>query len=336
MFTKTNPMFARFSFRRHAAQLPASAGVQKDRSARRRTGARTTLALALAATAQLGVGCGGGDLDPQVLLIDHTTAPLSLGSLNALNGTYGSSCIGRSGSWSVAIGTFTGGLENPQLSVVKGNNTCVLTLTSVLIGSNKYVPTSSVALTDSYSGTAVAFKQEMMSAVAFYGNLKLSDATYSSSFAISLMFSDDSGLASAGSAQATYKYNSLTASQSSVVPTDYAVDGSSVGVQTDANQTISDVVGNIALTDGTVLGQEYVITSLPLGATPSFDDIDAAFSAGTPIMISGSNPSVSASDLNLVGASLAGGSITREVIVAHIVQGIRAYQLITLTVLGPQ
>ena len=51
--------------------------------------------------------------------------------------------------------------------------------------------------------------------------------------------------------------------------------------------------------------------------------------------ISGANPSVFASALGLVGTSLASSSATREIIVAHIVNNIRAYQVITLTVLAP-
>ena len=297
---------------------------------------RAALALVLAAALPLGAGCGGADdLSPHVLLINHTTAPLALGTLNALNGTYGSGCIGHSGAWSSPIGGFAGSMDNAPLSVVKGNSACSLTLSSVLIGSLKYVPASTVTLTDSFAVSAVAFTQDMMTAVAFYGNLKLSDAAFASSFAISLLFSDDAALASAGSAQSTYKYNSITSSQSSVVPTDYMVDGTSVAVQSDANKTISDVAGSINLTDGTVPGQKYVISSAALGSSPSFDTIDAAYLAGTAVTISSQNPSIDAADLGLVGVSLASGDITREVIVAHIVNGIRAYQVITLTVLAP-
>jgi hypothetical protein len=205
----------------------------------------------------------------------------------------------------------------------------------VLIGSSKYVPASTVTLTDSFAGTAIAYTEEMMTAVAFYANLKLSDASFTSTFAISLLYSDDAALASAGSAQSTYKYNSITATQSSVVPPDYTVDGSGVSVQTDSNKTISDVAGSIALTDGMVTGQAYVVSSTDLGATPSFDDIDAAYLAGTPVTISGQDPTVAAADLDLVGESLSGGDITRAVIVAHIVNNTRAYQVITLTILAP-
>ena len=335
MFTTLFNRLPRFPRLTNAStDLAAPAAAQPLLRSRRGT-SRAALALVLFAAVPAGAGCGAADLTPQITLIDHTTAPLSLGALNAINGTYGSSCIGRSGSWSSPIGGFAGTMDNDPLSVVKGNSTCSLTLTSVLIGSLKYDPASTVTLTGSYAGTAVAYSQEMMSAVAFYGNLKLSDASFTSSFSISLMFSDDSALASAGSAQSTYKYNSITSTQSNVVPTDYTVDGSSVGVQTDANKSISDVAGHIDLTDGIVTGQNYVISSVDLSSAHSFDDIDAAYTAGTPVTISGPNPFINASALGLVGVSLASGDITREIIVAHIVNNIRAYQVITLTVLAP-
>lgn len=319
-----------------AAQSPAPAPVPlpKPKHPRLR-GADVGLALALAAAAPLG-GCGSVDaLTPKVVLVDHTTAPLSLGSLNALNGSYGAGCIGRSGNWSSPIGGYSGLLDDAELSVVKANNACVLTLSSVLIGNTKYLPSSTVTLTDSYSASAVAYTLAGETAVAFYGNLKLSDATFTSAFAISLLFSDDAASASAGSTQSAYKYNSISSTQSSVVPTDYMVDGSTVAVLTDANKSITEVSGSIDLTDGAVTGQSYVISSTALGTTPSFDAIDAAFLAGTAVTISGANPSIAASALGLVGASLAGGSIQREVIVAHVVNNIRAYQVITLTVLTP-
>lgn len=321
----------------HCAKSGAAAPAPALKPTRRGLGAaRLALALALAAGATTAAGCGSSsDLTPEVVLVDHSTAPLSLGALNALNGTYGSECIGRSGSWSSPIGSYSGALENSALSVVKGNSACVLTLTSVLIGNTKYDPASPVDLTDSYSSSPVAYTAEGELSIAFYGNLKLSDATYTNSFSISLLYSDDPTAASAGSPQAGYKYNSITSTQSNVIPSDYAVDGSSVDVLTDANKSISDVSGSIDLTDGTVTGQNYVITSAALGTSPSFDTIDTAYLAGTPVTISGSNPSIAASALSLVGASLATTSVKRYVIVAHIVNSTRAYQVITLTVLAP-
>ena len=164
---------------------------------RYRGGARAALALALFAGATTAAGCGSDDLRPNVVVVDHTTAPLSLGALNAINGTYGAGCIGRSGSWSSPIGGYSGALDNSPLSVVKANSACVLTLTSVLIGSIKYEPASTVNLSDSYAGSAVAYTAEGETAIAFYGNLKLSDATFTSSFSISLLYSDDAAAASA-------------------------------------------------------------------------------------------------------------------------------------------
>ena len=62
----------------------------------------STFALALSA-----VGCGNDDMNPDIVLIDRTTSALSFGTLNALNGSYGAGCIGKSGSWSSPIGACT-------------------------------------------------------------------------------------------------------------------------------------------------------------------------------------------------------------------------------------
>lgn len=277
--------------------------------------------------------CGGPQAhQAAVQLVDHTKTPLSFGALNEINGTYGAQCSQRAGQWSTAIGGYVGTLDNAQLSVLDDDVNCVLSVDSVLIGTDTFLPMSSFSLTDSYRNTAVAFKKSGSSEVAFYANFKLNDPTYQSAILISLVYSDDADLASAGSSQATYRVHSASSTQGTTPPPDYVADSTSVAVETNINQSILSVVGSVDLTDGSVTGQKYVILTSDLGSSPSFDTINTAFEAGTAVAISGSNPSIDAADLGLVGASLAGGAITRTILVQNSANGVVAYQVLKLTI----
>lgn len=277
--------------------------------------------------------CGGPNAhESAVQLADHTKTPLSFGALNEINGTYGAQCTQRTGQWSTPIGGYSGTLDNPQLSVLDDDVNCILSVDSVLIGTDLFVPVSAVTLSESYRNTAIAFKKSGSSAVAFYANFKLNDATYQSAILISLVYSDDADLASAGSSQANYRVHSSSSTQGTTPPPDYEADSSSVAVETSVGQTVLGAVGSIELTDGTVTGQQYVVLTTDLGASPSFDTINTAFLAGTPVAISGADPSIPASSLGLVGASLAGGSITRTVLVQNSANGVVAYQVLKLTI----
>ena len=309
---------------------------------RRRLGsARLAFALACAAAAPSGAGCSSNNLTPGVNLIDQTTKALGLGTANALNGTYGTGCIHHEGggdTWSTPIGSFdVGSLENSPLQVVQGNGACVLTLTSVLFDSTKYDPPSPVDLTGSFLMSALAYKADGAMGgdpVSFYGNAMLSDASFASAFSISMKYSNDKAFAGP-STTGSYKFNSFSASQNLVAAPNYTPT-SSVMVQTDATQTITDVSGSIDLTNALispVTGEHYVISTVHLTSSSTYADIDAAYT-GTVHAITGADPSVAASALGLTGADLS-STLYRDVIVAHTVNGINSYQVVALSLLPP-
>lgn len=293
----------------------------------------------------LAAACGQAIRPPDVSVTSRTRNNLSLGTLNEINGTY-TDCIHHTNgdAWSAPIGGFSS-LDNPALSVVEGDPTCVLTVTSILIDDDTYMPAAGFDLSDSYLGAGVAFKlynpMTMMTAseVAFYANLKLSSASYAYGFSMSLVYSDDPRLTSGGSASSEYRTTSATASEGQASPPDYTADSSSLQVQTNAEKTITAVSGSVDLTHHSVQGQHYVIDSTNLGASPSFDTLNTRFNAGTAVAISNnSDPSIAAADLGLVNdTGLATGNVKRNIIIRNLdaTSGVKAYQAITVTIIPP-
>jgi len=302
-------------------------------------GARLLAGLGLVAA------CGQVARPPEVSVVSRARNSLSLGTLNEINGTY-TSCIHHTDgdAWSAPIGGFSS-LDNPALSVVEGDSSCVLTVTSILIDADSYVPAASFDLSDAYLGAGVAFKlynpMTMMTAseIAFYANLKLSSASYAYGFSMSLVYSDDPRLTSGGSASSMYRTTSATASEGQASPPDYTADSSSLQVQTNAAKTITAVSGSVDLTHHSVQGQYYVIDSTNLGASPSFDTLNTRFNAGSAVAISNnSDPSIAAADLGLVNdTGLATGSVKRNIIIRNLdaTSGVKAYQAITVTIIPP-
>lgn len=305
----------------------------------RRRGSRFLVGLTLAAA------CGQAVRPPEVAVFDRSRSNLSLGTLNEVNGTY-TGCIHHTDGdpWSAPIGGFSS-LDNPALSVVEGDSACLLTVTSVLIDDDTYVPVTPIELGDSYLQAGVAFKlynpMTMMPAsqIAFFGNLKVSSASYAYGFSMSLVYSDDPRLTSGGSSNSIYRTTSASATEGQASPPDYTADSSTLQVQTNSAKTITAVSGSVDLTRHSVQGQNYVIDSSNLGASPSFDTLNTQFAAGTPVAITNNtNPSIAASDLGLVNdTGLATGNVKRNIIIQNLdaTTGVKAYQAITVTIIPP-
>ena len=228
----------------------------------------SSLSLAL----PLLVGCGSPDVHPTVILTDHSTKALSLGSFMEINGAYGTGCTNRTGSWSVGIGGFTG-LTNPALSVIRNDLGCSLSASSVRIGSGLsgqlYSPAAALALGASFASSGSAFNQMMSDPVAFYGNLRIQpDLSFANDFILGMVYSEDPNLVSA-SQLADYAVQSATATADGVSAPDYSVDVTGLSMQVDVNKIVQTTGGNAVLTAGTIAGQSFVVSSNDLGASPS-------------------------------------------------------------------
>jgi hypothetical protein len=290
-------------------------------------------ALALAiGTGACGTESGGGQaVTGEAVVIDRTTQPLGVGTLLWADGTYGDDCIERSGAWSLRI-SGAAAMTNPVLSVITNNTACVLTLTD-LKADQTYVATPEIDLTNAYQGSPSEFAPS--GAVRFYGNAKLSSATFAAAFTMTFLYSDDPRAAT-GSVQASHSSVAATSASTSVTAPDYTMDlvAGALAVQTDVDYIVTGVSGTADLTDGSITGEGYVVDLATLPATPTFAELDAAYTAGTPVAIGGANPSIAASAFGLTAVDLT-SPVVRTLIIRRVTSGVRAYQTFKITFSHP-
>jgi hypothetical protein len=290
--------------------------------------------LSTVAAAALSVGCSSSDSGRQVVTgsadaTDKSTHALSAGSLKAVNGTYGAGCLDKSsGAWSVRI-SGSDPLDNAPLTVVTDNAACELTVTS-LDADQKYMGDPTILMTTSYQSSASAFAPIVdggAGALAFYANAKLSSASFASAFVVHILYSDDPN-AAAFDNNATHSTVSSTALADQVVAPDYSATDN-IAIKIDAQDLVTGISGSFDLTDGSHVGENYVIDLGTLPSNPTFADVDGVFSAGTPVSIA-SNPQIAGSSFLSIGDDLT-NNVVRTLVIHHEESGVRSYQLFTIT-----
>lgn len=281
------------------------------------------------------VGCGAPEaVFADARLVDRSQQALSTGQFLFANGTYGAGCAGRSGNWSLALDGFNGTPTNTVLSVVKDDGDCVLTLTSLVTGTASDALTwvantasPALALDASYAVSASSFASG-----AFYANAMQSSTSYASNFTVTILYSDNPDLAESGSDTATFITRSASASSSQIEAPDYTIDATGLTIQTDADDVVEAMGGTaqLELPEGAGAGESFKILSSDPGLT--YASIDAAWLAGgsatllsslTSLQIPGSSFDMTDVDITT--------SQDRFVVIAHTVDGVRAYQVITVT-----
>lgn len=280
-------------------------------------------------------GCAADDAAmPSVSLIERGASALTAGSVTALNGTY-SSCVDRSGSWSVRV-SGAAPLANAPLSVVKGDAACSLTVTEV-VADQTYGTSTPLGLSASYLASASSFTPGGGGPASFFANAKLDAAGFASDFVISMLYSGDPSATDAGNVTATYATVSSSVTATLVPPPDYTISftvGTPFTLQLDAAKNVTSVSGTATLQDGTSLGTTYVVDQGTLGASPGYLAVQGAFLSGTQRTITGANPTIAASYFGLSGVSLA-TPVVRTVIVGKLLGGVLGYELIKVTFKSP-
>ncbi|MDB4990889.1 MAG: hypothetical protein JWN04_6067, partial [Myxococcaceae bacterium] len=215
-------------------------------------------------------------------------------------------------------------LDNPSLSIIKGDTACTLAITDIHTSTDGTLAGSApIALGTSY-GTARSFG----SPIKFYANAKLSAVTYTSNFTLSLLFSDDATAATASNT-ATYAVVTATAAGQSVPAPNYTLDVTGVNVTTDINKAVQSVTGNLAFTAGSNTGDYYVLVSGSVADT--YAAINTAYTSGSQVAMA---TSVAASALLANGVSLT-SSVVRTVIIGKTTSGVTSYEKFAITFNGP-
>lgn len=298
----------------------------------------TVCSIALLTWASVGAtGCGQTVVTAEGEVFNRSTHKLASGSILEFSGSYGPSCLNRSGMWSVSAATLSA-LTYPELSVIRNDANCQLSLQMMRIGQTEaqammHIADDPISLDASFKQAATPFRINASGAVTLYANVRMTpDLSFGSNFTIQAMYSEDPGQAAAN-VGAVFELVSATTGMSTVPASDYQADASSLSIKVDANQVVTQVSGGVSLLDMGQPGEAYVLNSIDFGNTPSYGDVDLHFSLGVVTTIPGANPVIAASELNLLGANLS-QPVLRSVLIAHSNQGVRSYQVIALRILG--
>jgi hypothetical protein len=279
----------------------------------------------LAASSGCSAAPGSETVTPTAEVIERSTHALTAGSLQWIDGTY-AGCQGHvdASAWSLRV-SGTAAMTSTALTVTKNDLACQLTVTA-LQADTLYGTSSPMTMTAAYQTPASAFASGA-GPTAFYANAKLSAVSFASNFTVTILYSDNLQSATPSNT-ATYAQVSSGGDQATVASPDYSADLSGIAVQADINALVTSATGTLNLTAGSNLGETYVIVQAAVGDT--FASVDAAYlAAGTPTAMSSS---IAAASLLATGDSL---PASRTMIIAHMVNGVRAYQVIHMTFNAP-
>jgi hypothetical protein len=224
----------------------------------------------------------------------------------SLTGTYGGGCTARTGNWTSA-----------DLSVVKNNAACVLTITGL-------------ALAETYATNPLAYKLNGSGNTKFLGNAVINDAAFSDEFEITVRVSDDSSWSDAGAKAADYATHSATLTAENVDAPSYTADFSTLTIQKDVDNVVpADGVTGFVTLSGTT-AQLYKIHEGSLDYT-SFSAVDTAFGAGSTL--TGLSNHLPASDFDALDGQDLDTPRVWTIILRNTesVSGVYSYQLIEVT-----
>jgi hypothetical protein len=267
-------------------------------------------------------GCAsrGDDLDVRVMLVDRSSHALAAASLESVNGTYGAGCVNRAGDpWSLPVAADPD-LEHAELSVVKNNAACVLTLTELVTLDGPLEATPAIVLTTAYVMAASTFG----SPPEFYANAKLSAVSFASNFTLTVLYSDDADLAT-DEHTADFAVQTGTVTAGSVPAPDHMLNLGDLVIQTDVNDVVQTATGNVDLSGSTVAGTRYAVVDA--AGLDTYDEIDDAFRGATSATIVAE---ILAAAFDLVGDDLTSTQV-RTLIIANISNDVNSYQVFEIT-----
>jgi hypothetical protein len=250
---------------------------------------------------------------------------LTAAQLASVDGSYGDDCTNRTGPWSAAI---TGGaMTHPPLSVVMNDTDCVLTLTAVNASTTGSLGTLAASptfeLTTSYQLEPSTFGTPL----EFYANAQLSTVSFAAPFTLTLLYSDDPGLAVASNT-AQFQVTTASVTAQAVPAPAYTLNVTGLIVTATIDDLIVSASGNATLTDTGQDGQDYVV--LDEAGLNTYVEIDEAYLDATEQDLVLSIP---AADFALTaGLQL---PQARTLIIANLLDGVRSYKAFEITFNAP-
>lgn len=290
---------------------------------------KTVARLAPVALAATVCACGRSSEPTAVeASVEVTSRALTDNTIQWIDGTYGAGCVARSGSWSLRV-SGSASMDYSTLSVVQNNTACVLTLTKI-VADQTYTGSPALAMSGSYAGSASTFTGD--AGVAFYANARLSSTTFASAVTVYLIYSNDSSLLT-GSLDGAYVSMSASASTSGTTPPNYTLDLTTGALAANVSATTSSVQsasGTANLVVGTTAGEGYYVDQGALPSTPTFGQLDAAYTAASKTSIASSPVLVPAASFGLTGVTIS-TPVVRTIVIQHNVSGVHSYQTFAIT-----
>jgi hypothetical protein len=292
--------------------------------------------LALAVCALATSACDVDKVTGRAELFDRTSAALTADAVLAIKGTYGSGCTNRTGAWAVALNDYHFAGNETQLSVVAADVGCALSVTEVKTSaSDGFKPATPFLLTAAYRAEGVAFMSNGTGTTQFYANFRLQpDLAFNSDFVLQMVYSDNLRQVDL-STNSGFAVEIATATAVLVPAPNATLSLSAIDIKVDAKNVVKTATGNATLTQGTIVGESYVIDDT-LGSAPTYAAVDAAFNnvARTRVVLAGATQSIPVAELKLVGVDLTAPK-KRSLIVANIDTGVKSYEIFQITINKP-
>jgi hypothetical protein len=281
----------------------------------------------LAVSSSIFPGCADAEdrddsIAPTAEVINRASQALSIGEVQAVEGSY-VGCRSRSGHWSLAVGGATSKSIYPELSVLRNDKGCTLSLER-LLADQTYEAGTAVPLGTDFAAEPAASAPVVDStrgSTAFFANAKISAEGFAGAFALTFVYSDDPNLADVKGVPTdslVHGDGSITA----VAVPDYTLVLDGLSVVQDGTK-IDSTSGEVVLMSGKQAGETFVVVEGLLDS--NVETIKAAYANGTVNKLS---DAIDGALLGLAGASL---PVERSVIIAHTQDGVASYQVVRIS-----
>ena len=300
----------------------------------------------------LGVSAGGCSLSESaepaagtgytatVELDDRGSGALTVATVWAVKGTYGSECLARSGSWAIALNGYALVAGETPLHVEGDDVGCLLYITEVKAGSatspSSFLPADPFPLTTAYLEQGVAFLLDGAGATQFFANFRAEpDLAFASDFVVRMVYSDDVNKTNRNYVT-SYDVSVSTATAGLIEAPNSTLSLDELDVRVTLEHVVKKSAGSATLTQGTMLGDSYAIDLGTLATSPDYASVDAVFNAAsmTRVVLTGPTQPISAEGFELTGVDLTTPQ-TRCIIVARTLSGVSSYQIFQITFLRP-
>jgi len=282
---------------------------------------------------------GNAFVTATTVLTDRVSNALTVTSVLAIEGSYGSACTERAGDWVIPFNGYQPGTGETPLTVVLNDVACTLSVTAVKVGPldsvRRFEGDTPVLLSAAFPAAGVSFADDGGGTIAFFSTFRVTpDVSFGTNFIVEMIFSDDINQTDLD-LNPTFVVSSSSGTVANVPAPNGTLSLAGLRVAVDANDIVVLSTGTAVLTQGTQAGESLVVDLGTLGAQPDFGALDVAFHLlGEPTPVVSATQSIDALAFSLVGLDITTPQ-QRSVIVAHSEQGVTSYQVFVITIRSP-